>query len=207
VQNVGDRATGEDGQIRYCKLTRLFVTLAIVSIAGLAGVETYGYVPSLRERLLQSVSVLAAVAAVLLLVQLRSYSTKSDSMEVLRFYRNPHYWGVVILSVAAIISVAVPLRHPLAKPAPPPPPVVVVPPMPATPPVVEPAPPRPPTFPTLHVTGVVLHGPRSTAVINGSTVMLGEDIMGTRLVNVHETFIQVELKGYTNDVDVGVAMD
>jgi hypothetical protein len=206
VQNIGDRATGEDGQIRYCKLTRLFVTLAIVSIAGLAGVETYGYVHYLRERLLPSVGMLATVAAVLLLIQFRSYFTRSDPMEVLRFYRNPHYWGVVILAVSAIIAVAVPLRHPLAKPTPPP--VVVVAPKPVPPPVVvEPEPPKAPTFPELEVTGVVLNGPRSTAVINGSTVMLGEDIQGTRLVRVSETFIQVELKGYTNDVEVGVAMD
>jgi hypothetical protein len=181
------------------------VTLAIVSLTGLAGVEVVGHFTVLREQHLQLVAGVAAASAVLLVIRFTEYFRKTDPLEVLRFYRHPHYWGVVLLSVAAIVLVAVPLRYPVIKPVtapraemkPPPPTPVPLPP--------EPEPPKPPVFPEMKVAGVVLNGSRSTAVINGDTFMVGEDVMGTRLMCVEEMFIVVEKEGFTNKVPLGLA--
>lgn len=64
--------------------------------------------------------------------------------------------------------------------------------------VSDPLPPQ--VFPSLEVTGVIIDGPRSSAIINGANVRLGDFIEEVQLVEVQEDQIVVELEGERQSV-------
>jgi len=122
---------------------------------------------------------------------------------VLHFYRQPRYWSFILLISAGLLftlcSTLLTTQKVQAKPQPPQPKRVVQ--QPIAPPVEEPpAPPISDGFPALKVTGVVVNGARSSAVINGKTVQLGEHTEGVKLVEVAEDGVVVELKGEQKDI-------
>ncbi|HHY84159.1 MAG TPA: general secretion pathway protein GspB [Verrucomicrobia bacterium] len=127
---------------------------------------------------------------VLVLIGYIGSRTRRDASDhPLRFLKRLDFWGalVVIAAVPACLLARTP--EPEVRPVPPPPVVQKS----------EPPPPPPPAppleFPTLRVRGLVCNGDRSSAVINGRTVQVGEVIEGVTLVAVEEDSITVELQG------------
>jgi hypothetical protein len=55
----------------------------------------------------------------------------------------------------------------------------------------------PPTFPAMELAGVVLNGNKSSALINGRILHVGEMLGNVQLVSVDEEHATVELGGYT----------
>jgi hypothetical protein len=126
----------------------------------------------------------------------KSRKTLSEE-DVLRFYQRPRYWSYIVLASAALIftlcsALLVPEREKPAvveKKKPLPAPMLI------PEPVVKP-PPSPKTveFPALTITGVLLNGEKSSAIINGDTMHLGEYIEGVKLVDVVSEGVVVELE-------------
>ena len=124
---------------------------------------------------------------------------------VLHFYRQPRYWSFILMISAGLVftlcSTLLTTQKVQAKPQP-----KRVAQQPIAQPVEEPpAPPMSDTFPALKVTGVVVNGARSSAVINGDTVQLGEYIEGVKLVEVAEDGVVVELDGEHKAFSLGSA--
>lgn len=180
----------EKEALRFAKYTRLGIWVALVSVFSIGLIEVFKRIPYLQIRLAWSVGALVAVGIVLLLVRLSRYQLKPSPEEILKFHRDPHYWGAVLVAISGIVYALCP---PYREPAPEP--VVVA--------IVQPAPviPEPPIeFPSLQVSAVVVNGAQSSATVNGRVVWLGEDIQGVRLVDVTEERVVVELKGQRKEV-------
>ena len=112
----------------------------------------------------------------------------------LAFFSTLLYWGFILVTAAYPIlyfsEYLYRQRHPPPAPvqASAPAPAAVTPvPAPAAPPVAE--------FPPLKVGGFICNGPRSTVVLNGRTVALGESVEGVKVVAIETFGIAVELDG------------
>jgi len=156
----------------------------------------------LRDYLVESVSGFAAVGCILILAGFikaarrrkaaRAAGTPEshDHSDPLSFLRQLHFWGGVLL-IAALPIFFLCRGYMRPKPAP----VAAV-------PVKKPLPPAPEpevVFPELKVQGVVCSGAKSTAVVNGRTVQLGEQTEGVRIIAINPEGITVELSGKTRD--------
>lgn len=175
--------------LRHAKLTRTGTGVALTCLAFVIQLETITRVGVLREHRAHCFVILALICGLLMLFRGRLAADHRTNPEaILTFYRRARFWGTVLLASAAITQVVLPVR--LGRPrvqeaiqeAEPPPPVA-----------------SPREFPNLDVTGFVLNGQRSSAVINGKTVMLGEDVYGVQLVAVTTEGIVVELEGQRKD--------
>jgi hypothetical protein len=131
--------------------------------------------------------------------QLGAYGRTPTAEEVLRFFRNPHFWGVIFVCASVTIYLILPLMWPLRAP------VVsevkvrarqVESPVAVTNAVETPEP--EPEFPPLQVTGLVVNGARSSAVINGRVVMVGETIEDVQLTEVAENGVVGKKRGFTH---------
>ncbi len=139
----------------------------------------------------------AVFGVVLVLTEPKSDSQQLNELRILRFYSSKRFYGIVfaITAVTVIIFAFVtaepvraksrpaPVEHiPQGQPAAvatnPPPAAVMI-----------------PEMPHLKVTGMILNGPNSTALINGRTIRLGDSIEEVRLVEVCENYIEVEFYG------------
>jgi hypothetical protein len=58
----------------------------------------------------------------------------------------------------------------------------------------------PVVFPALDLQGVILHGDRSSALINGHVVYVGEGIGNVKVVAIGQDQVEVELEGETNTI-------
>jgi Type II secretion system protein B len=105
----------------------------------------------------------------------------------------PEFWGAILLLSAGPIYLFTRIVNPREPAAP----AVVV--APTPPPPAEtnkpPPPPPPPEFPSLNLEGFVYNGARSTAVINGKTVQLGESVSGVTVVAIEPDGVTVEFQG------------
>ena len=59
-------------------------------------------------------------------------------------------------------------------------------------------PPPPVVFPLLQLQGIILQGARSSALINGRALFIGEDISGVQLVAIDSEHVTVAMEGHTN---------
>ena len=67
---------------------------------------------------------------------------------------------------------------------------------------VEATTPAPPEFPELKVSGLVVNGAKSSAVINSEVVLVGERIRGVTLLEVTNSEIKVEYRGFRKVIPV-----
>lgn len=113
-----------------------------------------------------------------------------DDREVhpLAFLGHAKYWGVILVLSGGTLYLMCALVH--RKPAAP------TPPPPTKAPVVE-AKPVVVTFPELQLQGLVNNGTNSTAIINGTTLCIGEVIGDVRLIAIGREEVTVELAGQT----------
>jgi hypothetical protein len=185
--------------LRFAKRTRAGTALALIAGISMTSIELFKRVEFLQVRLAYAALIMAALGIILSICKLGTYGKRTAPEEVLLFYRNPHFHGLVLLISATIFYTFCPAAKP------PPPPVVAVAPEPAPAPVPEPPPAEPdrPEFPELQVTAVVLNGERSQATVNGKVVWVGEDIGNVRLVRVTEAGIVVELAGIQQEYSFG----
>ena len=112
-------------------------------------------------------------------------SSRSEPQHPLAFFRGPRGWGIILVLTAAAHAVANHLyRAPAAR---------------AEPVPVKVARPAPQVvFPPLKLQGLAVNGARSSALINGEVLYLGEGIGNVRLVAVEPEQVKVELGGQTN---------
>ncbi len=115
---------------------------------------------------------------------------KFDAREhPLVFFEKLDFWGASLMASALPILVFnsshLRVKHPPPPPAPklPPPQIVVA---------------EPVRFPPMNLQGVVCNGTKSTAVIDGQVVQVGEDLHGVLVVAVDPTGVMLELQGTTN---------
>src|SRR5206468_9123509 len=110
---------------------------------------------------------------------------QADAEHPLAFLKRPRSWGMILLLSAgahAVISAygrapAAPIQRPEVRIAK------------AIPPVA---------FPPLKLQGITVNGSKSSALINGEVLYLGEGIGNVRLVAVEPEQVKVELDGQTN---------
>ena len=107
------------------------------------------------------------------------------------------HWGLLVLVSAGLVYAFSAYRHHhvVRPPAP-----VVAPPK----PVVE-APPPVVHFPPMKLQSIVFQGERSTALINGKVVSIGEDVDLVQVVAIQADHVTVAFQGQTNELTVGDA--
>jgi hypothetical protein len=152
---------------------------------------------------IQAIILMGLVGLVLLGLGKSHASRRMSELAILGFYRSFRFYGTVVSVTASLLFVyALMLRPPVpaqarvASVAPP----VVVKPVPKSGPEKPPAAPVAPKFPELKLTGVILNGSRSSAVINQRPVTKGEFIEGVQLVEVHEKNVVVEMNGFRKTI-------
>ena len=184
------------------KRVRAGFSLAIVTLVVILGWVLLSSLACLRAHVPAILLGFALLGAILLLCQRRKGSTSdvpidqiknqaaTESEHPLAFLGNSRYWGrVVIFSTVCIFVVChflmspketikpQPGRKVAAKVAQPPP----------LAPVIE--------FPDLKLTGFVCNGTNSVAVINGSTIGIGQGVENVTLVAVETWGAIVEMNG------------
>jgi hypothetical protein len=188
--------------LRYSRSTRFGAGIGLICFFTIVGVGLLAWLVPIqdgRDRILIS---LASLGSVLVLWRPSSYFREASADEVLHFCMDPHYWGVIFLFSSAAIYGSLPLLHPATKHQP-----LVVrartrteSPTPAAKPEPDP---EPPEFPPLKVTGVIINGTRSSAVVEGRAIMLHERIEKMELVEVTERGITMELRGFKHSYRIG----
>jgi hypothetical protein len=149
---------------------------------------------------IQAVILMGLIGLVFLSLGRNARTRRMTELAILRFYAGFRFYGVVVSVSAALVFVyALTLKpsdkvHARETPAPTPAPAVV--------PAPEPVPAIPIAreFPELELSGVILNGARSSAIINQKYVEVGETIEGVRLVEIGENGIVVELDGRTKRI-------
>jgi hypothetical protein len=140
---------------------------------------------------IQAIMLMGLVGLVLLSLGRSHASRRMTELAILRFYKSFRFYGTVISITAALVFVYALMLKPAAPVE-----VRLVPAELPTPKLQSVMPVAPPTeFPELRLTGVILHGSRSSAVINQKTLKVGDCIDGVRLVEVHENRVVVEKNG------------
>jgi hypothetical protein len=100
-------------------------------------------------------------------------------------FKGRRFWGLILMLSAAALTAASAYRYAQPEPIPavrvrPPEPAVAV------------------TFPPLELSGLIVHGTQSSALINGQVLLVGEYIGNVRLAAVDAEHATVELDGQTN---------
>ena len=196
IEELGPRE--QSRALRNSRLTRLGAGVATLCACTGAGGWMIGTLMRTQSGRNQVVIGICVAGLVLVACQLGAYGRAPTADQVLRFFRNPHFWGVEFICASVTIYLILPLMWPLqpsvaevkvhARPK-------VEAPMVSN--VVEAAE-SAPEFPALEVTGLVVNGARSSAMINGRVVMLGESIDGVELAKVAENGIVGKKSGFTH---------
>jgi len=172
------------------------LTVALIVVMTSLGLAAFSHFSFLRPYLVPATICLGVLSLALYCFRVKRSGSDLAAEEILQFYYNPGYWSFVI-TVTAVLTYglfsALFAEHKQAQPlvvqaseakqieAPPaepqePEPVVVL-----------------PEFPPLHVTGLILNGTNSSAVINRLTVQLGETINEVKVVDILPEGVVVEL--------------
>jgi hypothetical protein len=187
------------------KLTRKILTgcfIALVPLLTIIGSVLIAFVKPLQTRLIPVVAGYAVSGLALYIVgkgrtvmatsgasKLSPCSGYADSDHPLVFLKKSEFWGGVVLASALPIflysSYHLRMTHSLV-----PPPATHL----AVPEIVVP----PVKFPTMKLQGIVCNGANSTALIDGYTLRVGEDLHGVQLVSVDPQGVTLEMNGATN---------
>lgn len=183
-----DMGTGRERAISYKEMAcsykaRAGAAVASVSFLTLTSLLVFRVVETLRPHLGWYAGGLGLLGLVLLFASLPYCKRSGTEEQVLEFYHRPSFWGGCLITAAVVIFVLATLLFPVLA---------------VDPPVSEMAlPPQPAAieFPDLVVTGVILNGTQSSAIIDGQTVMMGERLDKVTVVDVYEDGIITELEG------------
>jgi hypothetical protein len=187
----------EHDRLRAAKRTRAAMTVVAIIFLGIVSCCIYRIVALMSSYAFVAIVVMAVTGIVLIAIEPKSDSQELNELRILRFYRSKRFYGIVVTITSAVVMIFALLT---AQPAhakarslpslPPPEPAQAL----AEP--VRPAEMAPPEFPYLKVTGMILNGTNSSALINGRTIRLGDYIEDVKLVDIHEDYIEVQLKGF-----------
>jgi len=129
--------------------------------------------------------------------------TPDQEEHPLYFFKKIDYWGwMLVLSALPIFFLTQHLGRPMVVQARAMPKLKVVIESPA--PAPAPAPVVMTKFPPLKVKGLVCNGSRSTAVVNGLTVGIGEKVEGVKVVAIERWGITVEMEGRERNITLPV---
>ena len=175
-------------------------SLALIALITIVTSITVSFVTALQPLFIPiiiGISVLGAlltIAGVVKLFHQRETTPAPADSSVhenpLAFLGGAQFWGIILL--ISVLPTYFLCKRYMRRPPPPPPPVAKVAPV-AVPEV---------KFPPMKVTGIVYNGDKSTAVINGRTVQVGEMIEGVRVVSIKPGVITLELSGKTKELQV-----
>jgi hypothetical protein len=174
--------------LRYSHYTRSGTWVGMVALLSIGIEELFRRHAFLHRNLSYAAGVMAVAGGVMMFFQANRYRRKASIEEILQFHRNPHYWGTALLASAAVV-LAIQNRENIV-------------PVRAKAPQVEEPKPVEIVWPKLRVTSVVLNGDRSSALVNGTDLWLGQGIQGVKLVGVTESNIVVESGGQQKAIDV-----
>lgn len=167
-------------EIVFSYKARVGVAVFSITALTLTCLSVFRVVEALRPYIGWCAGGLGVLGLVIWFASLRSFSRSDAAEKILKFYRRPSFWSGCLIMAAVIISVVATRLFPiLAEDQPPPQPVTEV--------SVE--------FPELPLTGVVLNGTMSSAIIDGRTVMIGENIEKVTLVRVCPDWIIAGMDG------------
>ncbi len=192
--------------LRIDTKARIGFSIAVIALATVVGVSAVKLL-AIGHPLVVTVALVTALigVAVWLIGQLRSKRANARTAgaanqrvlgAAFAFLRVPTYWGAILCLVSFTVggySAFELLREWLNRP-------VSVKAVPVIEQSVVEEPIRP--LPRLAVTGIVVDGSNSTAVINGRVIEIGEWIEGVQLVDVQTDGISVVWQGRTNDVPI-----
>jgi hypothetical protein len=179
-------------RLKAARKTRASAAMVGIIVLSGFGCSAVSFALEKSDVALLVVVFLGIVGAVLLVLESKARFQRANEMRILRFYRSPRFYGLIITAscvlILAFVFVMLPPKHVAARP-------VQQTSKAAQKTRVKPVK-APPTFPELRVDGVVLSGARSIALINSKSVQLGEMYDGMRLVKVEEDTITMEFEGY-----------
>lgn len=185
---------------------RIGISIAIVIVITVLATGIFSLFDNSRKIINHSTLALSVVCLGLYGYGLRRKRLEQTEADVLRFYRNPRYWAVVF-SIATSVTYAITVgteksRSARAE-------VVLAPDTPLAPS------PKPihteheivtePEFPPIEVTGVMLNGRTSSAIINRMNVRVGETVSGLRVVDISPDHVVVETNGFQKVIHITVA--
>lgn len=167
--------------LRASRRVRFAAGVATTVVLSTIGLCVCRFIDVVRPWLVHLTVGFCLLGSVLLMAR-RGPRSKADTEDaVLRFGQNPRYWGACVLASAGLTFLAVSILDPQPK-------VVHA--------RVEEAPPPPEVvFPELMITGVVLNGDRSSAVLGSTPVYVGELVDGMQVVHIFEDGVVVEKQG------------
>ena len=186
----------------FAKLARAGATIGAIAIIGGLSVVLVRLNSFLQQNVIYGVAGLGLMGLLLVLKPLKIDEAKVEN--VLHFYQQARFWGFIMMGVAGIVYYFAPERQELLRP-PPAQSHQVVRPVPKPIPQereVEATTPAPPEFPELKVSGLVVNGAKSSAVINSEVVLVGERIRGVTLLEVTNSEIKVEYRGFRKVIPV-----
>lgn len=193
-------------RLRAARRTRLSFAVVAIILLSAAGCAFFKFAAARNPLALQAVILFGFLGVALLVMEPASRLRRANELRILRFHKSPRFYGTVTSVSCALVLMFAFITEPTprAKAKTLPPAVEapkVVAPDPA--PEVKAEPPKAPEFPPMEVAGVILGGNRSSALINGKTVMLGEFFNDVKLVEVREDLIVVELRGFKKEIQFG----
>ncbi len=182
---------------RAARRTRASSAAVGVAILTALGCCAYQFAVERNPQALNAVYLMGFLGIALLIMEPASTLQLADEVRILRFYRSPRFYGIVVAISAGLVMVFAFVFSPVL-------PVsarALV--RPGHPPEQAEAPAQlaPPDFPPLEVAGVILGGSRSSALVNGRTVLVGEYINDVKLAEVREDGVVVELRGFRKFVE------
>jgi len=186
----------------FAKLARAGATIGAIAIIGGLAVVLVRLNSFLQQNVIYGVAGLGLTGLLLILKPLKIDQAKVEN--VLHFYRYARFWGFIMIGVAVIVYYFAPERQEVLRPHSTPSHQVVRPVPKAIPQQEEVEMPAPvaPELPELKVSGLVINGARSSAVINSEVVLVGERIRGVTLLDVTNSEITVEYKGFRKVIPV-----
>jgi hypothetical protein len=175
--------------IRFCQYTMFGTWLGVVCLSGVGLAELFRFLGFSSQTFNWGVGAIAVIGCTFLILRSGSARRGETPDLFLRFYESPRYWGTVLLCTALLVFVLGPeaqAKPPQAEPKPEPQPVI------------EEV--RELTFPPFHVTAVVVNGSRSSAIVNGRELWIGESTQGAKLISVSEKSVEFEKEGVSTNV-------
>ena len=176
-------------RLKAARRTRTSAAVVAISFLATIGYCTLKFAAQGSPLAMQVVLLVAFLGVALLMMEPSARFQRANELRILRFYKSPRFYGIVISSSAGMVLAVAFLFAPAAQ-------VRARHVQPVMLPEPAPAPPQPPEFPPLNVSGVIINGKKSSALINGRTVAIEERIDDVQLVEVREDGITVELHGY-----------
>lgn len=186
---AADEESPASVRLRAARKTRAASGLVAILFLSAFGSFAFSFAAERHPLAIQGIFLMAFLGVVLLMMKPAGRLQAASEFRILRYYKSPRFYGIVITISSGLVMIYAFVTTPATsvraraysqplQPAP------------------APAPPKALAFPPLELAGVILGGHRSSALINGRTLFIGEYIDAVKLVEVREDEVVVELQGF-----------